>query len=182
MGRSWAWALLLAALVLGAGCGYRVVGVGEAGQDRSWSGASGLALWLGPVEDDGDELLFGALFASQLAREAVDRPDLELVSRERSRAWLTARVDAVWERGVAYAVGDLVREYALVGTVTATLNSPQGDVLWHQGGIRADRDFAAGDSVDETQDNKNRAKTLLARDLAREVLRRVAVVLDRRER
>ena len=69
-----------------------------------------------------------------------------------------------------------MREYVLTGEVAATLASAEGVVLWRGSGIRANRAFAAGASVDETEQNKDRALELLARDLAREVLRRVSLV------
>jgi outer membrane lipopolysaccharide assembly protein LptE/RlpB len=161
-------------LVLGAvGCGYQVLGSQGVGT------TSGLELWLGPIEDEGAEPLFGARLAQALAREAVDRADTALVGRERARSLLTVRVDSVVESGTAYTEGDIVQEYVLVAEVTATLAQPGGAVLWRGRAIRADRDFPAGATVNETEVNKDRAIALLTRDLSREILRRVSLVLNR---
>ncbi|MFU8856303.1 MAG: LPS assembly lipoprotein LptE [Deferrisomatales bacterium] len=161
--------LLLLCLVsaLGASCGYRLVG----------HGAPSRALWIAPVADAGDVPLFGATLAAELNRQAVDRGDVSVARRRGADVHLTVRLDRVWEAGVAFVVGDLVREYLLTAEVTATLSSPAGEVLWRGSGIRADREFPAGLSINETQTNKERAQALLAGDLAREVLRRASLVL-----
>ncbi|HSH68613.1 MAG TPA: hypothetical protein VK997_01760, partial [Deferrisomatales bacterium] len=80
------------------------------------------------------------------------------------------------ESGAAFVVGDLTREYLLVGAVSATLIRPDGEVLWKGGVIRADRAFSAGADVNQTEQHKAVARELLARDLGQEVLRRAAVV------
>jgi len=129
------------------------------------------------VEDSGDQALFGARLAADLHRQAVERGNLRLGGDGGADARLTVRVDKVEEVGAAYVKGDLVREYLLRGEVTATLADASGKVLWRSGGIRADRPFAAGQSVNETQANKERALALLSGDLAREVARRASLVL-----
>jgi outer membrane lipopolysaccharide assembly protein LptE/RlpB len=160
--------LTLAALaLLSGGCGYRLVG----------HGAAARSLWIAPVEDDGDQPLFGATLATDLHRQAVDLGALEVGRQAGADARLTVRVDKVAEVGAAFVKGDLVREYVLRGVVTATLANASGKVLWRGGGIRADRPFAAGQSVNETEANKQRALALLSGDLAREVLRRVSLIL-----
>jgi len=159
-------ALAALALLVGA-CGYRLVG----------RGAPARTVWIAPVEDDGDQPLFGAALAADLHRQAVDRGDLRVGREGGADARLSVRVDKVEEVGAAYVQGDLVREYVLRGEVTATLADPSGRVLWRGGGIRADRSFPAGRTVNESEDNKQRALALLAGDLAREVARRASLIL-----
>lgn len=166
--------LLLISLSLFAGalapaCGYRIVGHG-AGGTRS--------LWIAPVPDESTEPLFGPALGTELNRQAVDRGGLALVRRGAADAHLTVALDRLTEAGAAYVAGDLVREYVLTGEVTATLSAPSGEVLWKGSGIRADREFPAGAGVNETRVNKDRALALLARDLAREVLRRASLALE----
>jgi len=108
-------------------------------------------LWLEPVEDRGDQPLFGALLTRELTRETA----------------------------VAYSTGDITREYLVVAEAAATLASAGGGVLWRGTGIRAERSFPAGQSVNETESNKDRALALLAGDLAREILSRVSLRLSR---
>ncbi len=158
---------LLALAALAGGCGYRLVG----------HGAAPRTLWIAPVADEGDVPLFGANLAAELSRQAVDRGGMSLVRRGGAEAHLAVRLDRVWEAGAAYVVGDLVREYLLTAEVTATLSSAAGAILWRGSGIRADREFAAGRSINETEANKDQAQILLARDLAREVLRRAGLAL-----
>jgi len=160
--------LVLAALaLLTGGCGYRLVG----------HGAPARTVWIAPVEDDGDQPLFGANLAAALHRQAVDRGDLRVSGQGGADARLLVRVDQVEEVGAAYVKGDIVREYVLRGEVTATLEDAAGKVLWRGGGIRADRSFPAGQTVNETEDNKQRALAVLAGDLAREVMRRASLIL-----
>jgi outer membrane lipopolysaccharide assembly protein LptE/RlpB len=166
-GKVLALALLLS--IFTAGCGYRVVG---------WEGGSTgnrAALWIAPVDDEGTEPLFGALLARYLSREAVDRYDMALAAREASDVSLAVKVESVLQEGVAYVAGDQVREYALTGDVSATFTKSSGQVLWRGLHIRAQRQFAAGTDVNETEANKDRTLVLLARDLSREVLSRVAL-------
>lgn len=163
-------ALLLVAVALTLqGCGYRIAGRGGAVASK--------AVWLAPVDDESDEILFGATLAKALSREVVDGADAVLVGRETADLLLFIRVDSVTAKGVAFVVGDRVREYVLVGNVTATLEDAQGNLLWKGVGIRADREYAAGDTVNQTEANKDDALVLLARDLAREVLRRATLQL-----
>jgi len=163
-------AAVLLTLVAG-GCGYRLVG----------RGASAHAVWIAPVEDDGDEPLFGATLAADLHRQAVDRGDLRVARDEGADVRLVVRVERVGEAGAAYVQGDLVREYLLRGEVTATLAVASGAVLWRGTNIRADRPFAAGLTVNETEANKRRALQLLSGDLAREVVRRASLILAGRQ-
>jgi outer membrane lipopolysaccharide assembly protein LptE/RlpB len=135
-------------------------------------------LWIGPVDDEGDEPLFGARLSQALARNALNRADAPLVRREQAQALLSVRVDSVNESAAAYSAVDVIREYILKAEVTATLTRPGGPVLWRGRNIRAQREFPAGSDVNETEDNKDRASERLARDLAREVLRRVSLALQ----
>ncbi len=156
----------LAAALAGAGCGYRVLGAGDRG-----------SLWIAPVVDGGGEPLFGATLARALAREAVGRADASLASRESAAVHLAVRVDGVSEAGVAYGVGDVVREYRVTAAVTATATRPGGEVLWRGAGLRADRAYGAVPAdASATEAAKGRALEVLAADLAREVLRRLALV------
>ncbi len=158
-------ALVVALLCLG--CGYRVLGHGAGGARP---------LWIAPVEDDAAEPLFGVNLGQQLSREAVDRADFTLAGEDRADLVLRVRVEQVVESGAAFVVGDLTREYLLIGRVSAYLTRPDGEILWKGSAIRADRAFPAGADVNQTEANKEVAKELLARDLGREVLRRAAVV------
>lgn len=167
------WLTPLRTVLLGAlgaslalGCGYRLVGHGVGGART---------LWIAPVPDESDEPLFGPALAAELSRQAVDRGDVALARRGAADAHLSVELERIAEAGAAYVAGDLVREYVLTGEVTATLASADGVVLWRGSGIRADREFPAGRSINETEANKDRALELLARDLAREVLRRVSL-------
>ena len=159
--------LALLATLLCLGCGYRVLGHGATGARP---------LWIAPVEDDAAEPLFGVHLGQHLAREAVDRADFTLAGEERADLVLRVRVEQVSESGAAFVVGDLTREYLLVGVVSAYLTRPDGEILWKGTSIRADREFPAGTDVNQTERNKDAARELLARDLGREVLRRAAVV------
>jgi hypothetical protein len=177
--------LLAAAVVLGGfatfgvgGCGYRLVGAGA---------SRGRPVRIGPVADESREPLFGSQLRAALAREVVDRPEVSLGSRGQAGAWLlSAKVLSVQETAVAYVVGDLPRLFLLAAEVEAKLEAPGdmpggkpgGKVVWKDLKIRSDREFAAGDTIEETQVRKNEALTLLARELAREVLRRVDLATD----
>ena len=55
---------------------------------------------------------------------------------------------------------------------SAWLTDSRGEILWKGVQLRADREFPAGVDVNQTERNKDAALQLLARDLAREVLRR----------
>lgn len=162
-------AFWLASCLVVAGCGYRLAG--------SEAGLATRTLWVAPVEDESDEILFGATLAKAVAREAVNRADVVLVGRPAAEMLLSIRVDSVTATGVAFTAGDRVREYTLVGVVTATLENPGGEIIWRGVDVRADREFAAGDTVNETEANKDQALILLAKDLSREVLRRATLKL-----
>ncbi len=157
-------------LLLCSGCGYRAVGGGGAPSPR---------LWLEPVDDRGDQPLFGALLTRELIRETADRAGVRDAGAERSGYGVSVRLDSVRETAVAYSTGDITREYLVVAEATATLASAGGDVLWRGTDIRAERSFTAGQSVNETETNKDRALALLAGDLASEILRRVSLRLSR---
>jgi len=157
-------------LLLCSGCGYRPVGGGGEPSPR---------LWLEPVDDRGDQPLFGALLARELTRETADRAGVRDAGPERSEYGVSVRLDSVRETAVAYSKGDITREYLVVAEATATLSSAGGEVLWRGTGIRAERSFPAGQSVNDTETNKDRALGLLAGDLAREILRRVSLKLSR---
>jgi len=163
--------LLAAALVL-PGCGYRMVGAPGVGK----TGAS--QLWIGPVDDEGSEPLFGAKLARGLNREAVDRAGFSLAGRGAASRFLTVRVDAVTERGAAYSAPDVIREYVVTAEVTATLAGAEGKPIWTGKAIRLDREYLAGSTVQEMENNKDEALQLLAGDLSREILRRVSLVLE----
>jgi outer membrane lipopolysaccharide assembly protein LptE/RlpB len=167
MWRSAGAGLALAVALLCLGCGYRVLGQGADGARP---------LWIAPVEDDAAEPLFGILLGQHLSREAVDRAQFALAGVDRADLVLRVQVQQVNESGAAFVVGDRTREYLLAGTVGATLTRRDGEILWKAGAIRADRPFAAGVDVNQTERNKDVASELLARDLGREVLRRVAAV------
>jgi len=157
-------------LLLCSGCGYRPVGGGGEPSPR---------LWVGPVDDRGDQPLFGALLARELTRETADRAGVRDAGADRSEYGVSVRLDSVRETAVAYSTGDITRDYLVVAEATATLSSTGGEVLWRGTGIRAERSFPAGQSVNDTQTNKDRALGLLAGDLAREILRRVSLKLSR---
>ena len=159
-------------LLLAAGCGYRLAG------SQGVAGGAPRDLWIAPVVDEGGEPLFGALLAQALARQVTDRGDVAVARRGEATADLAVRVEWVSESGVAYRAGDLVREYELAASVTATLTGPGGEPIWKSRGIRAAREFRAGATVEETEANKDQARSLLTRDLAREVLRRVSLALE----
>jgi len=161
---------VVAVVLVCLGCGYQVLG-----RDTAAAPAAS-ALWLAPVEDNAAEPLFGALVGQQLAREAVTRADFSLVREAEAERVLRVQVDRVGESGAAFVVGDITREYLLTGIVSATLARPDGEVLWRGANLRAERGFAAGADVNQTEQNKTGARELLARDLAREVLRRAALV------
>jgi hypothetical protein len=129
-----------------------------------------------PVEDNANEPLFGVQLGQQLSREAVNRAEFALASRDRAQFGLRVRVAHIEETGAAFVVGDLTREYVVTGAVDAYLDGPDGEILWKGTGIRADRAFPAGADVNQTVANKNVALELLARDLSREVFRRAALV------
>ena len=63
--RPFGLAALAVALTL-AGCGYRLAGSPRAGKEAT------RPLWIGPVDDEGAEPLFGAVLARSLNREAAD--------------------------------------------------------------------------------------------------------------
>lgn len=162
--------------VLGLFCAIAVVGCGYrlAGSER---GLAARSLWIAPVDDESEEILFGATLAKAVARETVNRADTVLVARSAAQMLLSIRVDSVTATGVAFTAGDRVREYTVVGKVTATLESQEGEILWRGVGVWADRSYPAGDTVNETEANKDEALVLLAMDLAREVLRRASLKL-----
>lgn len=162
-------AVALAALPLG-GCGYHLVGMGASGSRP---------VRVEPVADESREPLFGSQLRAALAREVVDRPAVSLGAADEKGAWrVSAKIVSVQETAVAYVVGDLPRLYLLAAEVEAKLEAPGGKVVWKDLKIRSDREFAAGNTVEETKVLKNEALTLLARELAREVLRRVDLVAD----
>ncbi|MBI5017305.1 MAG: hypothetical protein HZB55_17700 [Deltaproteobacteria bacterium] len=163
-------AAVLAAALFVVGCGYRLVASGA---------AHGRPLRVGPVVDDSREPLFGSQLRAALARGVVDRPEAALGASGQAGAWLlSTRVVSVQETAVAYAVGDLPRLYLLAAEIEAKLEAPGGRVVWKGLKIRSDREFAAGDKVEQTQVRKGEALTQLARQLAGEVLRRVDLVTD----
>ena len=164
--------LVLAAALLLAGCGYRMVGAPGVGK----GGAS--TLWIGPVDDEGSEPLFGATLARSLNREAVDRAGFSLAGRGAASRFLTVRVDAVSERGSAYSAPDVIREYVVTAEVTATLAGAEGKPVWTGKAIRLDREYLAGSTVQEKENNKNVALQLLAGDLSREILRRASLASE----
>jgi outer membrane lipopolysaccharide assembly protein LptE/RlpB len=164
-------ALAALALVL-AGCGYQVLGRG--GSHR---------YVIGPVADDGGEPLFGADLRAALAREAVDRGDAALgASGEAGAYLLRARVVSIREDAVAYSVGDRARQYLLTAEAEATLEASDGRVVWKGVRIPVDREFPAGETVEDTENNKDVTLHLLAEELARAILRRASLALEARGR
>ncbi len=153
-----------ALLLLVMGCGYRVAGPAP-------GNASPRLLWIAPMDDRGGEPLFGATLARALARGAVDRADLRLAPRDDAALRLSVRTDRVTESAAAFSAAGL-QEYRIAAEVTATLSRVDGTVLW-RGTVRADREFAAGSTVEATEQAKAAALELLARDLAGEILRRI---------
>ena len=158
----------VALLLLVLGCGYRVAGLGAA------PGAA-RPLWIAPVDDRGGEPLFGAILARALAREAVDRGDLRLTTGNEAVLRLSVRADRVTESAAAFSAAGL-QEYRVAAEATATLSRVDGTVLW-RGTVGAHREFAAGSTVEATEQAKAAALELLARDLAREILRRLPLAL-----
>lgn len=154
---------------LGFGCGYQLAGRASGGPHQ--------ALWIAPVDDEGDEPLFGAKLARELARETVDRGDLALTDSARADASLSVRVDSVSEKAVAFVAGDIIKEYVVRAETTATVRRNGDEVIWRGKGIWADREYPAGTTVNETENNKDVALNLLASDLAREILQRTSLVL-----
>jgi outer membrane lipopolysaccharide assembly protein LptE/RlpB len=134
------------------------------------------------VEDASDQPLVGSQLRASLAREAVDQAGEGLAPRGSARGLLTARVLTVEETTVAFAAPDRPREYLLRAEAEATLTRPDGRVLWKSTRIHADREFISGLTVEATQRNKEVAVEQLARDLSREILRRVALTMDREPR
>lgn len=162
-------ALLALALAL-SGCGYRLVGGG---------GAPARPVHVGSVADESGEPLFGASLRAALARQVVDRPEAALGSPGGAGVWrLSATALSAQETAVAYVAGDRPRLYLLAAEADARLEAPDGRVVWKGLRLRAEREFVAGDTVEQTKVQKNAALRLLAEDLAREVLRRVALVTD----
>ena len=161
-------AVLLLGVLLAAGCGYRLLGAG---------GASAARIWVGPVSDDSTEPLFGAHVRTALAREVVDRAEVSLADRSGATALLTCRVVSVKETSKAFVAGDKPRQYILEAEGEATLTGRDNKVIWKGLKIQADRLFTAGASVGVTEANKAQAIELLAGDLAREIARRVSLVL-----
>ncbi len=155
-----------ALLVLVMGCGYRVAGLGPAP-------GPGRPLWIAPVDDRAGEPLFGAVLARALARGAVDRADLRLAPRDDATLRLSVRADRVTESAAAFSAAGL-QEYRVTAEATATLSRVDGTVLW-RGTVRAHREFEAGATVEATERAKAAALELLARDLAGQVLRRLAL-------
>ncbi len=157
-----ATAVVVAALLAGA-CGYRWTGAPRA--------AGGLWVRVDPVEDRGDEPLFGAVLARALAREVVDRPGLRLAGAGEGDVRVRATVLRVTEEGATYSAAGL-QEYRIRAEVRVELAPGPGGSPW-RGVVAADREFPAGDTVEATQEAKEAALELLARDLARAIARRV---------
>jgi hypothetical protein len=132
------------------------------------------------VADDGDEPLFGADLRAALARETVDRGDAALASPGAGAYVLKVRVAAIRETTVAYSVGDEPRQYLLTAEAEATLEAPDGALVWKGVRITADREFPAGDTVEDTENNKDDTLHLLSEELARAVLRRASLALENR--
>ncbi|MBI5441564.1 MAG: hypothetical protein HY900_10195 [Deltaproteobacteria bacterium] len=157
--------------VLLAGCGYHLVGTRSAAELQG--------LWVGPVEDGSDQPLLGARLRASLAKEAVDHAGEGLAARATARGLLTVRIASVTETAVAFAAPDRPRQYLLHAEVEATLARPDGRILWKSMKIRGDREFVSGLTVEATQRAKEIALDRLVDDLSREILRRVALTLDR---
>jgi len=153
---------VVAAALLVAACGYRWTGA---------PGASGdLRVAVDPVEDRGDEPLFGAVLARALAREVVDRPGLRLARAGEGDVRVRATVLRVVEEGATYSAAGL-QEYRIRAEVRVEILPGPSGRPW-KGVVAADREFPAGATVEATQEAKEAALDLLARDLARAIARR----------
>lgn len=160
--------MLMAALLLLGGCGYRVPG-----PDDAWVGQQG-------------ETLFIDLFANRTAELYLDNYLTEMVVRELSRSrlfeitedrqaadlLLTGTVTDFKDRASAYGSGDRIADYSVELFVTARLaRRDSGKVLWQD-------DLQRSENYPATAD-KNLQLELRAR-VAREAAGRLAEDLHAR--
>lgn len=161
-------ALFLAVSAVSTGCGYRLLGSGKS--------ASGSAVTIGALDDRSRQPLFGAVLRTELASQAVERGELRVAPEGDPDALrLEVTVNGIEETGRAYGENGLPREYLLTGRADVVLRRVDGEAAWKVRNVTARREFRAGEDLNATAANKDHALRLLARDLADEVLRRVAV-------
>jgi len=159
--------VLALAVLISAGCGYRLVGAGRA--------ASANALYIMPTIDESREPLFGAALGKALSREAVDRAGMRLSAQPEAQYLLLVEVGELTQAGAAYSAPDIVREYLLTARVSATLKNQEGEIVWKDANVKLSREYSTAQSATLTEEAKNRAISLLAGDLSKEILRRISL-------
>ena len=162
-------AAVLAALLLTAGCGYRVLG--GAGQG-GFAGVPEVRYALENFEDLSREPLFGPLVLRELQRRGITRTDFSL---ERSGGGtLKVVLNGLNEAPRAFNVTNHPTEYLLTAVADAILKKDGKTVGTTT--VTATREFAAGTDVGHARANKDAALELLASDLADRLAARIADV------
>jgi hypothetical protein len=134
-------------------------------------GTSGrIPLAVDGVEDRSREPLFGAMLREGLTRRGLD--GAEVVVKREGEAGLVLHVviTDLGESPRAFNVANLPREYLLTAKADAVVFRGS-ETVWKGKDIGARREFPAGEDIDGTRRNKDRALRILADDLAGEILR-----------
>lgn len=159
--------VLALAILISAGCGYRLVGADRAPRAGT--------LYIMPPIDNSREPLFGAALGKALSREAVDRAGMTLSTQLNAQYLLLVEAGELTQAGAAYSTPDVVREYLLTARATATLKNREDEIVWKDTSVKASREYSTALSASLTEEAKNQAISLLAADLSREIVRRISL-------
>jgi outer membrane lipopolysaccharide assembly protein LptE/RlpB len=152
--------LTAAALLLPSGCGYRLLGSGKPGCD---------GFLMGSVDDLTREPLFGPLLRASLSSAMVERGCEGDVT-------LDVTLKGFKNESKAFVAGDFAREYLL--SVTADFTLKRGEkTLAKETGIEAWREYYAGEDVNATNANRDKALRDLADTAADKIIRRASIAV-----
>ncbi|TYP00142.1 outer membrane lipopolysaccharide assembly protein LptE/RlpB [Geothermobacter ehrlichii] len=160
--------LLLAGLLLVAGCGYRL-----AGQGTSLPGGV-KSLYIASFANKTAEPFLDTAISNALSRRFNRSRNLRVVAEEnQAEAVLSGAVVGYSSRPLSYDRQDRVREYRSKMKVEGRLTSvSDGRILW-QGSVGWQEDYAASDNLALQEDRERAAVEVLVERLADELYYRL---------
>jgi len=162
--------LLCALLLLSAGCGYHVPGVGD-----SWVGGEGRTLLVELFANRTSEPYLDTIVTDEVATQLA-RSRLVRLTEDRGAAelLLAGTVSAFDSRVAAYDADDRITEYSARMTVQARLvRRSDGSVLWQEE-FRRSETYPALVDKGLQQGEESLAARIVARRIAEDLLARLA--------
>ncbi len=149
----------LALAMLLAGCGYRMAGPGELpGKSKTVA----VTMLVNHSGESGLEARVTNALLDELTRRRQDW----VVSAEQADAVLSGTIDKLSTQTAARTSTLTAAERMVVLTVSLTLKSRNGEVLWQGKGLTAEQAFPVGDAKPQTESNRRAALNEVAKRVA----------------